>query len=67
MRGKTRDDTGAKEKIGTRRADKVLGRIFKLLIALAVLGALGLTGYAYLADLSPIQEEITVPVTLNAE
>lgn len=45
----------------------MLGRIFKLLFVLVVLGALGLTGYAYLADLSPVQDEVTVPVTLNAE
>ncbi|MEF3047651.1 hypothetical protein [Pseudotabrizicola sp. L79] len=45
----------------------VLGRLFKLVFVLVVLGGIGLTGYAYLADLSPQQEQITVPVTLNAD
>ena len=44
-----------------------MGRIIKLVFLLAVLGFAGLTGYAYLADLSPVQEEVTLPVTLNAD
>ncbi len=44
-----------------------MGRIFKALLVLAVLGFIGLTGYAYLADLSPAQVEVKVPVTLNAD
>jgi hypothetical protein len=45
----------------------VIWSIVKLLLVLAVLGFLGLTGYAYLADLSPEQQQMTVPVTLNAD
>jgi hypothetical protein len=45
----------------------VMGRVVKLLIVLLVLAFAGLSGYAYLADLSPRQEEVTVPVTLNAD
>lgn len=45
----------------------MIGRIIKLVVLLVVLGAIGLTGYAYLADLSPSQEQVTVPVTLNAD
>lgn len=45
----------------------MIWRIVKLLIVLAVLGFIGLTGYAYLADLSPAQQQITVPVTLHAD
>ena len=41
--------------------------LIKTVLVLAVLGFLGLTGYAYLADLSPEAREITVPVTLNAD
>lgn len=41
--------------------------LIKAVLVLAVLGFLGLTGYAYLADLSPEAREITVPVTLNAD
>lgn len=44
-----------------------MGRIFKALLVLAVLGFIGLTGYAYLGDLSPAQGEVKVPVTLNAD
>lgn len=44
-----------------------MGRIFKALLVLAVLGFVGLTGYAYLADLRPAQGEVKVPVTLNAD
>lgn len=45
----------------------MLGRIFKLVFVLVILGAVGLVGYAYLADLSPDQKQVTVPVTLNAD
>lgn len=45
----------------------MIWRIVKLLVVLAVLGFIGLTGYAYLADLSPIQQQVTVPVILNAD
>ena len=43
-----------------------MGRIIKAVLVLGVLGFLGLTAYAYLADLSPAQTEVTLPVTLNA-
>lgn len=42
-------------------------RILKLLIFLALLGFVGLTGYAYLGDLSPEQSEVNHPVTLDVE
>jgi hypothetical protein len=45
----------------------VIWRLIKLLVVLAILGFMGLTGYAYLADLSPEQQQVTVPVTLNAD
>ncbi|WP_256377155.1 hypothetical protein [Tabrizicola sp. TH137] len=44
-----------------------MGRIFKAVLVLAILGFAGLTGFAYLADLSPVQGEVKVPVTLNAD
>ncbi len=43
------------------------GRIVKLVLVLGLLGFIGLTGYAYLADLAPAQGQVTVPVTLNAD
>lgn len=45
----------------------MVGRILKAVFVLGLLGFAGLTGYAYLADLSPEQSQITVPVTLNAD
>lgn len=44
-----------------------MGRIIKGLLVLALVGFVALTGYAYLADLSPEQGEVKVPVTLNAD
>ncbi|MCV6595943.1 MAG: hypothetical protein OIF40_02495 [Mangrovicoccus sp.] len=44
-----------------------MGRIFRAILYLIVLGGLGLTGFAYLGDLTPEQEEMRVPVTLNAK
>lgn len=41
-------------------------RLFKFLLVLIVLAAIGVVGYAYLGDLSPNQEDQSVPVELNA-
>jgi hypothetical protein len=46
---------------------KAMGRIVKALLILVLLGLVALTGYAYLADLSPTKAEMKVPVTLNAD
>ncbi|MBY5932810.1 MULTISPECIES: hypothetical protein [Tateyamaria] len=47
-------------------------RLFKLLIFLAIIGFVGLVGYAYVgeyfgANFSPPQDEMRLPVTLDAE
>lgn len=49
-----------------------MGRLFKLLIFLLVVGFIGLVGYAYVgpffgADFAPAQVETRVPVTLLGE
>jgi hypothetical protein len=49
-----------------------MGRLFKLLIFLLVVGFIGLVGYAYVgpffgADFAPSQVETRVPVTLLGE
>lgn len=44
-----------------------MGRLFKTLLVLLVLGFLGLVGYAYLGDLSPDRVEVNEPVTLDVE
>ncbi len=55
-----------------RRRTNKMGRIFKYIGYLAVLGFLALVGYAYLgpylgADFSPDQVEVTKPVTLDVD
>jgi hypothetical protein len=42
-------------------------RLIKVLFAMVILGLVGLTGYAYVADLSPAQTEVRQPVILNAD
>lgn len=42
-------------------------RLLKALIFLAIVGLIGLTGYAYLGDLSPDVQDVTLPVTLNVD
>lgn len=44
-----------------------MGRLFKFLLFLIVLGAIGVVGYAYLGDLSPAQDEVSEPVELDAQ
>lgn len=41
------------------------GKLFKLLLALIVIGAIGLVGFAYLGDLDPVLERVTEPVELE--
>lgn len=48
-----------------------MGRLIKYLFILLVILAIGVTGYAYIgpwfgADFSPTQEEIRIPVVLDA-
>jgi hypothetical protein len=44
-----------------------MGRIIKALVLLLIFGFVGLTGFAYLGDLSPKQGEVKKPVVLNAD
>lgn len=44
-----------------------MGRLIKLLVFLVVVAFLGLTGYAYLGDMSPKQTMQSEPVILNAD
>jgi len=43
-----------------------MGRIFKALVFLAIIGFAGLTAFAYLGDLAPVQSEVRKPVVLDA-
>ncbi|WP_255509395.1 hypothetical protein [Oceaniovalibus sp. ACAM 378] len=42
-------------------------RLFKVLVFLALVAFVGLTGYAYLGDMSPVQSEVVEPVTLDGK
>ena len=44
-----------------------MGRVIKAVLGMLVLGFVGLVGYSYLADLTPVAQEMTVPVILNAD
>jgi len=44
-----------------------MGRLFKLVFILVVLGFLALVGYAYLGDLAPVRSEMKQPVELNVD
>lgn len=44
-----------------------MGRLIKLLFILILLGFVGLTGFAYLGDLSPDQKTVTEQKTLNVD
>lgn len=41
-----------------------MGRIFKLIVILVVLGAIGVIGYAYLGDMSADSQQQHIEVTL---
>ena len=49
------------------RKGKAMGRIIKALILLVIIGFIGLTAYAYLGDMAPVQSEVKQPVVLNAD
>jgi hypothetical protein len=42
-------------------------RLLRGILYLAVLGGLGVAGYAYLGDLSPETREVRLPVVLDAQ
>lgn len=44
-----------------------MGRIFKVLLFLMIVGLIGLVGFAYLGNLEPAQSQVTQPVTLDAD
>ena len=44
-----------------------MGRLIIAVLVLAILGFGALIAYAYLAEMTPVTGEVTVPVTLNAD
>ena len=66
--GKRSKKAGRIKLTGTRPRKGIrMGRIIKALVVLVIFGFLGLTGYAYLGDLTPSQGEVKKPVVLNAD
>lgn len=62
-----KEDRAGQRSGKTSRKGKAMGRIIKVLVVLVIFGFIGLTGYAYLADLTPNQAEVKKPVVLNAD
>ncbi|WP_372603529.1 hypothetical protein [Actibacterium sp.] len=44
-----------------------MGRIFKVLVFLIIVGLVGLVGYAYLGDLDPQIRQVSQPVVLDGK
>lgn len=44
-----------------------MGRVIKTVLVLTILGFAALVAYAYLAEMTPVMGEMTVPVTLHAD
>ncbi|TDQ57054.1 hypothetical protein [Phaeovulum veldkampii] len=42
-----------------------MGRMIKAVVYLAVLGAVGVVGYAYLGDMTATPADMRIPVVLN--
>jgi uncharacterized membrane protein len=49
-----------------RKRQKNMRYVVRFVLILILLGAIGLVSYAYFGDLSPTQQEINAPVTLEA-
>jgi hypothetical protein len=50
----------------------MLGKLFKLLFILVIIGFIGVVGFAYIGpelgiDFAPVPEEIRLPVTLEGQ
>jgi hypothetical protein len=44
-----------------------MARLIKAILAFLLFGFIGLVGYAYLGDLTPVQAPVSQPVTLNVD
>jgi hypothetical protein len=65
-RRQEKPDGRSRAGVGTRKG-KAMGRIIKALVVLVIFAFIGLTIYAYLGDLTPVQSEVKKPVVLNAD
>ena len=54
-------------RMATVTGAKGMGRLIKAVLALALLGFAALVAFTYLAEMTPVTGEVTVPVTLNAD
>jgi hypothetical protein len=44
-----------------------MSRLLRLLVVIVALAVAALVAYAYLADLDPVREEISVPVEIDVD
>jgi hypothetical protein len=61
------DRLGTAKVGGRKKRDTSMGRIIKALLLLVIFAFIGLVGFAYLADFTPAQDDVTKPVVLNAD
>jgi hypothetical protein len=67
LAGAQEDRAGEAVRQDDTRKSKTMDRVFKALFYLVIIGFIGLTAYAYLGDLDPVQSEVKQPVVLNAD
>ena len=44
-----------------------MSRLLRLLLIVVALAVVALVGFAYLGELDPVQEEVTVPVEIDVD
>jgi hypothetical protein len=60
-----RSGTTSPHRWKNRQKGSDMGRIFKILLGLVILGLVAVIVFGYIGDLSPTQEEQRIPVSLG--
>ncbi len=50
-----------------KKGNEMMGKLFKLVLFLLVVGFVGLVGFSYIGDLRPELQETRQPVTLDVD
>ncbi len=50
-----------------QKGNAMMGKLFKLVLFLIVMGFVGLVGFAYIGDLSPDSTNVKKPVLIDVE